>query len=144
MEENITNRLEHCRHDVSPSALAYIGDAVYELFIRTHMVMRYDISPHELNKKTVALVNAKAQAEMLKRLEGMLNEQETDIVRRGRNIKSSNVPRHTSPIQYRYATGFEALIGYLYLKEEHDRLKYLLEMCLSDVSIQLPSRLNSH
>lgn len=135
MEENITSKLERCRHDMSPSTLAYIGDAVYELFIRTNMAMRYNISPHELNKKTVALVNAKAQAEMLKHLEGMLNEQETDIVRRGRNTKSSNVPRHTSPIQYRYATGFEALIGYLYLKGEYDRLKYLLELCLSDDSM---------
>ncbi|MDK2992854.1 MAG: mini-ribonuclease [Clostridiales bacterium] len=132
MEENITSKLERCRHDMSPSTLAYIGDAVYELFVRTRMATRYNISAHELNKKTVALVNAKAQAEMLKRLEGMLNEEEADIVRRGRNTKSSNVPRHTSPIQYRYATGFEALIGYIYLKGDHDRLRYLLEMCLND------------
>ncbi|MDK2903275.1 MAG: mini-ribonuclease [Clostridiales bacterium] len=116
---------------MSPSTLAYIGDAVYELFVRTRMATRYNISAHELNKKTVALVNAKAQAEMLKRLEGMLNEEEADIVRRGRNTKSSNVPRHTSPIQYRYATGFEALIGYIYLKGDYDRLRYLLEMCLN-------------
>lgn len=133
--EHINDREDYFQPDMSPLALAYVGDAIYELFIRTHMVARYNISPHELNKRTVAFVNAKAQAQMLHRLEDILTEDEADIVRRGRNTKASSVPRHTHPLQYRYATGFETLLGYLYIKGAYDRLLYILRLCLdNDIS----------
>jgi len=131
MEENKLNQLENNSIETSPLALAYIGDAVYELFVRRYMVEHYNVSQHELNKKTIALVNAKAQAQMLKELGNILTEEEVNIVKRGRNTKANTVPRHTSPIQYKYATGFEALIGYLYLNKRIDRLNYILNFCLN-------------
>ncbi|QQK74317.1 Mini-ribonuclease 3 [Salicibibacter cibarius] len=109
-------------------ALAYIGDAVYELYTRTHFLQAGYTRAGQLHQKTTSYVSANAQANHLHRwLENQrLNADEEIIVRRGRNAKSGNVPKNTDAFTYRYSTGFEALIGYLHLCGHHERLKELL------------------
>ena len=109
-------------------ALAYIGDAVYELHIRTHFLQAGYTRAQELHQETTAYVSANAQAKRLHRwLENQqLNADEEIIVRRGRNAKSGSIPKNTDAFTYRYSTGFEALLGYLHLCGHHERLEDLL------------------
>ncbi|HBC95011.1 MAG TPA: ribonuclease III, partial [Pelotomaculum sp.] len=97
-------------------ALAYIGDAVYELAVRYHLVNSGIARVNRLHDEAVKFVQAKAQARLLRELEGLLTEEETAVIRRGRNAKSPHTPRSTGVIDYRQSTAFECLIGYLYLK----------------------------
>lgn len=108
---------------LSPLALAYIGDAVLELFVRTHLVAQGYNKVNVLHKKAVKFVNASTQASLLRLIEDNLTEAERAIVRRGRNAKSGHVPKNASLIDYRYSTGLESLLGYLYLKGEAQRVK---------------------
>ncbi|MET3684053.1 ribonuclease-3 family protein [Alkalibacillus flavidus] len=107
--------------------LAYMGDAVYEKYVREHLIRRGEVKPNQLHQSAVSFVSAKAQAVvMLHWLEmDYLSEQEQAVVRRGRNAKSS-VPKNTDPQTYRYSTAFEALLGYLYLNDETTRLTELI------------------
>ncbi len=109
----------------SPLALAYIGDDVFDMIIRTMVVERANRPAHELHLETVRFVKAKAQAEMIEEListEGFLTEKELEIYRRGRNAKSYTSAKNASIHDYRKATGFEALLGYLYLSGEQERV----------------------
>lgn len=106
----------------SPLALAYIGDAVYELIIRTKVVNRGNTQVNKMHKKSAEFVKASTQAAMVKALEGELTQEECAVFKRGRNAKSATVAKHASMIDYRNATGFEALVGYLYLTEQMERL----------------------
>lgn len=106
----------------SPLALAYIGDAVYELIIRTKVVNRGNTQVNKMHKKSAEFVKASAQAAIIKALEEELTEEERAVFKRGRNAKSATVAKHASMIDYRNATGFEALVGYLYLTEQMERL----------------------
>lgn len=108
---------------LSPLVLAYIGDAVYELCVRTALAASGGGNVRELHRRAVGVVRAEAQAESLRRLDGFLTEEEEAIVRRGRNAKSGMSPRHASVLEYRHSTGFEALLGFLFLRSELDRLK---------------------
>ncbi|SHJ37253.1 ribonuclease-3 family protein [Geosporobacter subterraneus DSM 17957] len=112
--------------------LAYVGDAVYEVFVRTYMIHRYGGNVNSLHRLATKFVKAAAQAEIVHLLEDYLTEEEWGIVKRGRNQKSGTVPKNANVGEYRYATGFETLIGYLYLTEQYDRLdqviKYALEI----------------
>ncbi|MGF7186332.1 ribonuclease-3 family protein [Desulfitispora alkaliphila] len=110
----------------SPLVLAYVGDAVYELYVRTHLLEQGAVKMNELHKTAVKYVKATAQANILKQLEGELSEEEYRIVKRGRNAKSQ-VPKNTEVVDYRYSTGFESLIGYLHLNEDKERLNEILE-----------------
>jgi ribonuclease-3 family protein len=112
----------------NPLVLAYVGDSVYDTFIRTMLVSNGSIQVNKLHKKSIKFVSAKAQAEITEQLYNILTEDEQDIVRRGRNTKSNSVPKNADMNDYRYATGFEALIGYLYLIGNTQRLKELFEM----------------
>lgn len=112
----------------NPLVLAYIGDSVYDTFIRTMLVSNGSIQVNKLHKKSIKFVSAKAQAEITEQLYNTLTEDEQDIVRRGRNTKSNSVPKNADMNDYRYATGFEALIGYLYLIGNTKRLMELFEM----------------
>lgn len=107
-----------------PLVLAYVGDAVYELFVRTKLVA-HPAKMHDLHKMAVKYVQASSQAQFVHDLEPKLTAEEREIVRRGRNAKGG-VPRHGDVLEYRYSTGFEALIGYLYLAGRHERLVELL------------------
>ena len=109
----------------SPLALAYIGDGIYELVIRTMMVRQGNRQVQKLHRDTSRLVKAQAQSEMMETL--LLSKEEADIYRRGRNAKSFTTAKNASVNDYRRATGFEALMGYLYLQGEMERLMDLVK-----------------
>ncbi|HYE08952.1 MAG TPA: ribonuclease III domain-containing protein [Patescibacteria group bacterium] len=112
----------------NPLVLAYIGDSVYDTFIRTMLVSGGSIQVNKLHKRAIKFVQAKAQAEITEELHDILTEEEQDIVRRGRNTKSGSVPKNADINDYRYATGFEALVGYLYLIGNTKRLIEIFEL----------------
>ncbi|GAA0418397.1 MAG: Mini-ribonuclease 3 [Bacillota bacterium] len=109
-------------------ALAYMGDAVYEVYIREHLLQLGQVKPQQLHQKAVNFVSGKAQANVvLYWLEqDYLTEEEVKIVSRGRNAKSGSIPKNISVQTYRYSTAFEALIGYHYLQKNDERLKHLM------------------
>jgi|SRR5699024_2771853 len=108
--------------------LAYMGDAVYELYVREHLVQSGQVKPNQLHQKAIQFVSAKAQAKIILGWleEGYLSEEEERIVYRGRNAKSGSIPKNTSVQTYRYSTAYEALIGYQYLMKNEERLNELL------------------
>lgn len=110
----------------SPLALAYIGDAVYELLIRTRVINHGSVQVSRMHKKSASLVKASAQAELVKLLMDELTEEEKAVFKRGRNAKSVTMARNATMTDYRMATGFEALVGYLYLTERYERLLTLV------------------
>lgn len=112
--------------EYSPLALAYLGDAVYELAIRTFVMNRGNTQVNKMHKRTAGLVNAEAQANFYKVLEEELTEEEIAVYKRGRNAKSVTMAKHATMKDYRMATGFEALMGYLYLSEQMERMAELL------------------
>ena len=111
---------------LSPLQLAYVGDAVYELLVRTYLMER-GLSVGQLHRLTTKYVKAKSQSNIIHDLEEDLTEKEKSIVKRGRNSKTNTTPKNAEMIDYKYATGFEALIGYLYLNEEDERLSELFK-----------------
>ena len=129
-EENITkNETEILM--MSPLTWAYVGDSVYEQYIRTYLANSTNLNPHKMHINSIKFVKASAQANLLKKL-----REEKDIVRRGRNTQSHHLPKHASVEEYMYSTAFEALIGFLYLTKQNNRLKIILEKCLEYVNNQ--------
>ncbi|MBA4603149.1 Mini-ribonuclease 3 [Thermoactinomyces sp. AMNI-1] len=120
-------------HEHNPLLLAYIGDAVYEMFIRHHLIARGVVRPQDLQKEAVKFVSAFAQSHVYRTLEDGLTEEERDILKRGRNAKSGSVPKNARVSDYRQSTGLEALIGYLYLKGEEWRLHELMRTAIEIV-----------
>lgn len=118
----------------SPLTLAYLGDAVFEIVIRTIIVEKKSGTVKSLHRQSSDLVNAKAQAELMSRIMGTLSEQEISIYKRGRNAKSHSVAKNADIHDYRNATGFEALMGYLYLNGEMERLLELIQLGLAELS----------
>ena len=110
-----------------PLVWAYVGDCVYELYIRTKLVEETKLKPHSLHIKSIKYVKAKAQAEILKDIHENLTEKEQEIVRRGRNAQNHHLPKNANVQDYMYATAFEALVGYLYLTKQHTRLKEIFD-----------------
>ena len=115
----------------SPLVLAYIGDAVYEIMIRTKVVNEGNEQVNKLQKKSAALVKAGTQAKILMEIEDELTETEHAVYKRGRNAKSASMAKNATMKEYRMATGFEALVGYLYLSEQYDRLAKIVALGLS-------------
>lgn len=115
---------------LSPAVWAYIGDAVYELFIRHQILTAGPDKTKNMHHKAVSKVRASFQAELVNKIQPFLKETELEIIKRGRNVKSGHVPAGSDVITYRYSTAFEALIGYLYLKGERDRLREILQQTL--------------
>lgn len=113
---------------LSPITLAFVGDAVYTLFVREKIVFEKDLKGNELNKKTSAVVKATAQASYADKILPLLTEEELDIFRRARNTKKNTRAKSASVVEYNKSTGFEALVGYLYVTGEIDRLNYLLNL----------------
>lgn len=110
----------------SPLALAYMGDAVYEVLIRTRVMNRGSMQVNKMHKKSASLVKAEAQAKMIQELQEELTEEETAVYKRGRNAHSASSAKNASIRDYRMATGFEALVGYLYLTGQYERLLKLV------------------
>ena len=119
-------------NQLSPLVLAYVGDTVYEVFIRTLLISEGNAPVHKLHKRSIDFVKAKAQSDILHRIMEHLTAEEQDVVRRGRNAKSGTIPKNADVTEYKYATGFESLVGYLYLRREFDRLMQILKMAIMD------------
>lgn len=121
----------------SPLTLAYIGDAVYDLIIRTVVVERANRSANKLHKMAIRYVNAGTQAKMITALEEELTEEEKTVYHRGRNAKSGTTAKNASVADYRKATGLEALFGYLYLCGETDRLLSLVRRAMEKLGMEI-------
>jgi len=117
----------------SPLVLAYIGDAVYELLIRTKVVSHGSVQVNKMHKKSASLVNAGTQAALVRVLLEELSEEELAVYKRGRNAKSGTMAKHATMADYRTATGFEALMGYLYLAGRHERMIGLVRLGLEKI-----------
>ena len=113
---------------MSPLVLAYLGDTVYESYIREHLI-RQNINKkvNDLHKLAIQYSKAKAQATIIHELQDELTEEEMRIFKRGRNQKPHTSPKNADIIDYKCATGFEALIGYLYLSEDQERIEYIIQ-----------------
>lgn len=116
----------------SPLTLAYIGDGVYELIIRTILVKKGNCPVNRLHKKASSLVKAGAQSAIMEVIEEKLTPEELSVYRRGRNAHSPTMAKHATMADYRRATGFEALMGYLYLKEDYTRMLILVRMGIGE------------
>lgn len=116
----------------SPLTLAYIGDGVYELVIRTILVKKGNCPVNQLHRRASSLVKAGTQSQMMEILEPLLTEEEFAVYKRGRNAHSPTMAKHATMADYRRATGFEALMGYLYLKEEYPRIVELVRKGISE------------
>ncbi len=114
----------------SPLVLAYVGDAVYELMIRTKVVNGGNTQVNKLHRRSAELVKAATQAAMIRAVEEELTPEEHAVYKRGRNAKSSTMAKHATMKDYRTATGFEALTGWLYLSEQYDRLFELVSRAM--------------
>ena len=113
---------------INPLVLALVGDAVYEVFIRTYLVDKNrEMNAHKIHVKAIAHVKAHGQSEYMKFIIEDLNEEELSIFKRARNSKSGSTPKNAYLNEYKWATGVEALVGYLYLSEKNERLNYIFE-----------------
>lgn len=119
-------------NQLSPLTWAYVGDCVFELYVRSNLVNTTNLKPHDLHIKAIKFVKAKSQAEMLKNIMDMLTDEEKDIVRRARNAENHHLPKNADPEDYMYSTAFEGLIGYLYLCKKDERLKEILKKCIEN------------
>lgn len=117
----------------SPLALAYMGDAVYEFMIRTRVVNHRSMQVNKMHKKSASLVKAETQANIVKVILEELTPEETAVYKRGRNAKSVTTAKHATMIDYRMATGFEALMGYLYMTGQSDRMFTLVHSGLEKI-----------
>jgi len=123
----IDDKLDENRaNNLSPVVLAFVGDAVYSLFVRERLVFSSDYKTGELNKLVTKEVKATAQAEFVKEIFPLLTEKELSVYKRGRNAKKATKSKSASVADYNASTGFEALLGYLYVTGDHDRINYLL------------------
>ena len=115
---------------LSPLVWAYVGDSVYEMFVRTKLVNISNAKPHKLHLESIKYVKAKAQANVLEKILDRLTDEERDIARRGRNTENHHVAKNSNVADYSKSTAFEALIGYLYLTKQDERLEEVLNMCM--------------
>ena len=123
MEENLVTPAD----SYSPLALAFLGDAVFEIYVREHILALANSSVDSLHRKAVKFVKASAQCEIYDAMEYLLTEKEIKIFKRGRNAKSNSKAKSSTVAEYKKATGFETLLGYLHINKQFDRIKYLLD-----------------
>ncbi|WP_034425111.1 Mini-ribonuclease 3 [Thermanaerosceptrum fracticalcis] len=118
--------------EMPPLVLAYLGDAVFELYVRLYLVNKGITKTNSLHREAASLVKAASQAHFLQKLDGLLSDEEKDVARRGRNAKSGHVPKNAQVTEYRLSTGFETLLGYLFLLEREERITELLGHLLNE------------
>ena len=116
---------------VRPLALAYLGDTIFDLYIRTRLVMTTRLQTNQMHSLSTGKVNAAAQARMIKSIMPMLSEEEMSVFKHARNQKPASLPKNMSPVDYKLATGLEALLGYLFLTEQDERLMELLNQMVA-------------
>lgn len=114
----------------SPASLAYLGDAVFELLVRSKYICEYNAKPGLLHKKAVNVVNASAQAKMVDELARLLDEEETAVYKRGRNASVHSMPKSADLAEYCKATGLEAVFGKLYMDGKTERIAELFDICV--------------
>ncbi|NLN64767.1 MAG: Mini-ribonuclease 3 [Clostridiaceae bacterium] len=123
-------------NQMSALALAFVGDSVFDLFIRGRLATRKKESAHQLHMKATRYVKAAAQSKIATALQDNLDEEEKAVFRRGRNAKSSTMPKNANIMDYHRATGFEAVLGYLYLLGRNERLVELLKMAAEVIELE--------
>lgn len=131
--EKLEERKDKTKQEIelaSPLVWAYMGDAIYESYIRCYLVNTTNLKPHKLHVEATKFVKAQVQAQILLQILPELTEKEKDIVRRARNTKNHHLPKNANLAEYAYATAFEGLIGYLYLMKEEIRLEQILQRCI--------------
>jgi Uncharacterized protein conserved in bacteria len=121
-KENIANK--------NTTVLAYLGDSVYELYVRKHVLETGQVNADRLHRSAVRFVKAEAQANVIKSMLEDLTEEELSLVKRARNKKTSTKPKNADPIDYKWATAFEALLGFLYLSENHSRIEEIISQAI--------------
>ncbi len=120
-------------NQISPLVWAYVGDSVYEQYIRNYLVTNTKFKPHKLHIEATKFVKAAAQSKILQYLEEDLTEDEKEVVRRTRNTKNHHLPKNSNVQEYMYATAFEGLIGYLHLTKNKERLERILDLSLKHI-----------
>ena len=118
----------------SPLALAYMGDCIFDLCVRTYLLKQANMPANKLHQKAKAVVNATSQSKMYKELIDIVTEEERAILKRGRNASSNTRAKNATMIDYKNATGLEALFGYLYLKGDEERINQLFKICLNIIN----------
>lgn len=137
-EQSMTLFDKHTNPDaLSPLTLAFVGDAYFSLVIREMLVSDANRPVRDLHKLSVKAVNAQAQAKYMKILLPVLTEKETEVFKRGRNAHTSHTPKNQSECDYHYATGFEALVGYLYLSGSLERLNSLFNVVINEIGADI-------
>ena len=147
MEQSLDNDLVKCIYEgldmkhtepsqLSPLVLAYIGDSIYDLVIKTWVIEQGNMQVNKLNKKTSSIVKAESQSAMIGVIEPMLSEHEEAVYKRGRNAQSYTSAKNASIGDYRRATGFEALMGYLYLSGQYERMMELVKAGLESLELK--------
>ena len=117
-------------NQLSPLVWAYVGDCVYELYVRTYLIETTKLNPHKLHIEAIKYVKAGAQCKALENIMDKLTDEEKDIVRRGRNAQNHHLPKNSNVQEYMYSTAFESLIGYLYLSKKYDRVKTIINLTI--------------
>jgi ribonuclease-3 family protein len=121
---------------MNTTVLAFLGDSVYETFVRSHVIGKGQVNADLLHRAAVRFVRADAQAFALKAMMDELSEEEQGLVKRARNKKISTKPKNADPVVYKWATAFEALIGFLYLSEEHSRMEAIIHMAIESIELK--------
>ncbi|WP_305767443.1 Mini-ribonuclease 3 [Candidatus Epulonipiscium viviparus] len=121
----------------SPLALAYIGDAVYEIVVRDYIIKKANAPVNQLHKATKQYVKASGQAKMYHKIKDILTAEELAVLKRGRNAKSASSPKNGDIREYRLATGVEALVGFLYLNNEIERLANIMEIGIAEIEREI-------
>ena len=118
--------------NMQPLVLAFVGDSVHTLFVRKHVCSLGEYKVNQLTRMTKEFVNAGKQCEVFKKIEALLSEDELDVARRARNTAKGQIAKNYSPAEYNYATAFEAVVGYLYLTKQEERLNQILKISISE------------
>jgi ribonuclease-3 family protein len=130
--EDLITKSENEINRMSPLTWAYVGDAVYEEYIRIYLANNTNLNPHNMHVISIKYVKAENQAKVLEEIidTKFLTEEEIEIAKRGRNVQNHHIPKHASLKDYSYSTAFEAVIGYLYLLKKNERVKEIIDKCL--------------
>lgn len=120
--------------ELSPISLAFVGDGIYEVLVRQRLVIETRLPPKKLHSRAVKFVSAAGQSRILEYIQEFLTEEEKAVVQRGKNSSKATVAKHATPQQYRASTAFEALIGWLYLQHQNDRILELFEKIWNNFS----------
>ena len=118
---------------MNTTVLAYLGDSVYELYVRMHVLDKGQVNADKLHQTTIKYVRAEAQAEALKEILELLTDEEMTLVKRARNKKITSKPKNADPVVYKWATALEALVGYLYLSEKKERLEFIIKIIIEAI-----------